>query len=118
LRNGAFLLFSAPVAFRPAVQLLLEHVGSGPLCVGGAGNSESSDSQDESGDEEEAEDAAAVVEDGGSGGASDVSSAVAESGGSGGADCGAAVRQTITAPLKVGCLGDVLLKRQVRAGAI
>ena len=77
--NSASLLSGAPIHFRPAVQLLLEHGGNEPLCVG-AGNSMSSDSEDESSDEEE-------VEGGGSGG----TGAVAESGGSsGGADGGAA----------------------------
>jgi hypothetical protein len=77
--DSASLLSGAPIPFRPAVQLLLEHGGNEPLYVG-AGNSVPSDSEDESGGEEEVE-----------GGASDGSGAVAESGGSsGGADGGAA----------------------------
>ena len=77
--DSASLLSGAPIHFRPAVQLLLEHGGKEPLRIY-AGNSMPSDSEDESSDEEE-------VEGGGSGG----TGAVAESGGSSsGADGGAA----------------------------
>ena len=76
--DSASLLSGAPIPFRPAVQLLLEHGGNEPLCVR-AGNYAPSDSEDESGDEEEVE-----------GGASDSTGALAENGGSsGGADGGA-----------------------------
>ena len=68
--DSASLLSGAPIPFRPAVQLLLEHGGKEALCVG-TGNSVPSNSEDESGDEEEVE-----------GGASDGMGAVAESAGS------------------------------------